>query len=309
MINERSGFFGSVDGDRTYSAADWAWYFRMIYNDGVIHTEPDLMDTEYLKIKSVGTNSVTVGKGRAVIHGYAYELIDDGTLTTATPHTTMDRIDSLIIHVDTTTDRSATMTIKTGTAASSPEPPVLTNTDTVKELKLADILIRANTPVLSIANVTDCRVSACQKYINAVDGVRERCASVRRNAGGLPVMTDFYNSSSSITLEDVGEDSETEIFSIPYTKKDNALFINVRVNFASNLRYCRVEFYANGARRDSDSLDNDSTASSYDFYVANDNDTGTISAKLVTETGWTGTRDIVVNSVNVKINETDILYI
>lgn len=147
---EYSRFFNYVDGDEDYKASDFAEYFSTFLSDGIFSQDGNLG----LKvIKDIGLK-VKVAAGLAFIRGYMYKNDSPLTFTLAAADNTLDRIDRVVIRFDEL-EREIKAVVKKGTIASSPQPPILENTATVKELSLAQIRINKNTVTLVDNNITD----------------------------------------------------------------------------------------------------------------------------------------------------------
>lgn len=147
---EYSRFFNSIDGDNLYQASDFAEYFRTFLSDGIFSQDGNLG----LKVtKDIGLK-VKVAIGFAFIKGYMYKNDSPLTFTLATADNTLDRIDRVVIRFDEL-ERGIKTIVKTGLAGSSPVPPALENSDTVKELSLAQIKVNKNAVTLVDSNITD----------------------------------------------------------------------------------------------------------------------------------------------------------
>ncbi len=136
-----SGFYDSVSGDRTYNADDMTNVLNGLVTPGVYKG----VLNEFAFALGTTFRNVTVGTGRAFFNNrWVY---NDGavTLTLDAPNTSLPRIDSVFLVVDRTTGvRSATFKIVTGTPASTPVRPTITNTTTMQAFRIADVPISAN---------------------------------------------------------------------------------------------------------------------------------------------------------------------
>lgn len=146
-----SGFFNSVNHDRTYDADTFGSMFDGVINDGVFRTWGDGMI-----VTAVGGMMVTVGTGRAWFDHTWTVVTADERLTLAAAPSSMSRIDSVVLRVDKTTSvRANKIYIKQGTAAGSPSRPALERTTTVHEYRLADIKVGSSATAISQANITN----------------------------------------------------------------------------------------------------------------------------------------------------------
>lgn len=155
----RSGFYdaqydaSTEKYDRYYNSGDMAILYEMMAGNGVFRG--------YLGGLRVSENaasmSVKVASGGALIKGRYlqnttnYQLpVDIGSA--------QDRIDSVVAKLDLATQaRTITLEVKRGTPSSTPVAPPLTRNDTVWEIQLATIYLRANASGVTDDMITDTR--------------------------------------------------------------------------------------------------------------------------------------------------------
>lgn len=102
---------------------------------------------------------VKVAPGFAIIRGHAYNSDVEETLTIAASATNPRR-DLIVLRLDPSAN-SALLAVKTGTPATSPTDPNLTQTDEgVYELPLARVTVTANAVTVSSSDVLDRRTFA-----------------------------------------------------------------------------------------------------------------------------------------------------
>lgn len=131
-----SGFFNSVNHDRKYNAEEISSIFDGIILDGVYQGFG-----EALKVSGTSVaNQVKVGTGRAWFN-HTWTLNDEALyLTLPGANSTYPRIDAIILEVNNSSSiRANTIKCISGTAASSPTKPTLTNTTNVHQYPLAYI--------------------------------------------------------------------------------------------------------------------------------------------------------------------------
>jgi hypothetical protein len=146
-----SGFFNSVNHDRTYDADAFGSMFDGVINDGVFRTWGDGM-----VVTAVGGMTVAVGTGRAWFDHTWTVVTADERLTLATSSPSMPRIDAVVLRVDKSTSvRRNRIYIKQGQASGSPSRPQLENTTTVREYVLADIRVNNGATAISQSNITN----------------------------------------------------------------------------------------------------------------------------------------------------------
>lgn len=112
------------------------------------------------ELKVYGDSSgmqVKVPAGFAMVRGHYYSNTAIETLTIAAAHATLARIDSVVLELDPSAN-TILLTVLTGTAASTPAAPSLTQTDTgVYQIRLANVAVAAAATTITSGNVTDTR--------------------------------------------------------------------------------------------------------------------------------------------------------
>ncbi|EQB20041.1 hypothetical protein UNSWDHB_2627 [Dehalobacter sp. UNSWDHB] len=150
---EKSSFFNSVSGDRTYQAADWASYFGSIIGNGVF----PLPSTNLQVMAGEGMN-VTVKAGKAWINGYFYNNTSDLALAIGTADGVLNRIDRIVIRWDLT-NRVISVQKKSSGYSASPTAPALQRDADIYELAIADIYVAAGATAIAGGNITDQRLN------------------------------------------------------------------------------------------------------------------------------------------------------
>ena len=151
---EYSSFFNSEQGDRVYSAADFANYFASFIRNGVI------TGTHFLRVMRTVGMGIRISAGRAFINGYFYELRSGVPLdmTLAPSHATLSRIDRVVLRLDLRpSGRRIAAAVRTGVSAANPVAPVLQRDSQVWEIGLADVRINPGMTDLLGSNITDIR--------------------------------------------------------------------------------------------------------------------------------------------------------
>lgn len=146
-----SGFYNSLNHDRTYDAIQMSSIFDGIIMDGVYQSIGDAFS-----VKATTGNNITVGTGRAWFnHSWTLndallpiELEDSELL--------LDRYDAVVLEVNGTDEvRENSIKIVKGTPASSPQYPTLTKSGGVYQYPLAYILREAESTSVTQANITN----------------------------------------------------------------------------------------------------------------------------------------------------------
>lgn len=153
----RHGFWNSQAGDRKYSADDMLKPIGLIVSDGIIANETGL--SEALKVKYYSGLELRVCAGSGFFGKKWFEMTADETITIPTPHTQYTRIDSVVIRVDEDS-RTISLEYLQGTPGENPQPPEIQRSESIKEYRLANISVAANTTEVTQSNIEDTRPSA-----------------------------------------------------------------------------------------------------------------------------------------------------
>jgi hypothetical protein len=142
-------FDGTVSDPRSYSADDFAEYFRQFIRNGVFNGGDELQ----VSSQQVGLKTY-VKPGKAWIDGYFYKNTDNLFLDHNASHATMDRIDRVVLRIDYGV-RTMGIRVLTGVPGATPQPPALTRNNNVYELSLAQVKIKAGAVSVSPTNIVD----------------------------------------------------------------------------------------------------------------------------------------------------------
>ncbi|MCQ3908917.1 MAG: hypothetical protein MJ200_05340 [Mycoplasmoidaceae bacterium] len=157
---EISGFFNSVNNDRVYDATDVARFLKKFFTNGVFNNS--------LQVVANDNMTVSVSVGQANIEGYSYELNAVKTLDISDADSTLSRIDSVILRLDLS-NRQITVQILEGSTATEPSQPNIVRSGNIYDLRLANILIPAESTRITSEMITDTRfTSDCGNVTQAV---------------------------------------------------------------------------------------------------------------------------------------------
>lgn len=150
------GFFNAIkqsDGtyDRTYNADQMSTYFEGLVSDGVYEAVDDGM-----QVLAATGMQVQVGAGRAIIDSKWIKNTAAYPLTINAAHVTLNRYTAIVIRLDLFA-RTIAITTKDGENATAPVKPIITNSETIKEMCLAYIYIGRGVTSISQANIEDTR--------------------------------------------------------------------------------------------------------------------------------------------------------
>lgn len=145
------GFYNSSSGDREYDAIDFSKLFDGLINDGIFASQGD----KFIVVEDTPASmDVVVGSGRAWFN-HTWTLNDaDLDVTVPTAHATLNRIDIVYLEVDEST-RTNSIDIVSGTPATTPVAPTLTQTSTVHQYALAHIYVGAAATSIGQEDITN----------------------------------------------------------------------------------------------------------------------------------------------------------
>lgn len=144
------GFYNSQDGDRVYDALDLSSLMEGLLTDGVILD----VGNKFIPVAFSGM-TIKVGSGKAWFNNTWTKNDTDMEVVIDDAHSTLNRIDTVVLEIDTTTS-VRTNSIKTlvGDNASSPVAPDLETTSTKFQYPLCDIYIGAGVTEILTGNIT-----------------------------------------------------------------------------------------------------------------------------------------------------------
>ena len=139
--------------DRAISSAPLRKLTKKLFSDGVLPNPSTNM-----QVTAVSGTKVKVLTGFALCNGCLKLQETDIEITLPTADASLDRIDTVVLRLDDNDDvRACELYVVSGTAASTPQAPALTQTDSIWELGLANIYRKANSTEVTNANITDTR--------------------------------------------------------------------------------------------------------------------------------------------------------
>ncbi len=146
---ETSGPWAGVN----WNQADWEEAFSKVVSDGVF--QQSTVGTLLVFGDSTGMQ-VKVPAGEAWVFGHKYKNSAQVTKAIAAADASNPRIDLVVLRADFT-DKTVTIQVKTGTPASSPTAPALTQNSSLWEIPLAEVRVNAAVSTITSGNVTDKR--------------------------------------------------------------------------------------------------------------------------------------------------------
>lgn len=149
------GFYNSVDHDRRYDARDFSRLINCLINDGIMANVDDCFVVNAVKSSSGGdTNQITIGSGLAWFNN-TWSYNDTAYLMDLPLSDVVSkRIDAVVLEIDETNSvRDNRFLIVSGTAGSTPQKPILINTELIHQHPLCYITRSANIENISQANI------------------------------------------------------------------------------------------------------------------------------------------------------------
>lgn len=159
-----SGFYPSLNGDRKYSAADFASIYSGVINDGVFAS----IGTCF--VAKVGSNNlINIGIGRAWLNNSYIENDSVLPVSCSEPNLLYDRIDAIVIEINSSDlVRGNSIKFIEGVAASTPTTPTLQKSINVNQYPICYIYRRANSTSIAQADITNKVGSADLKFVTAI---------------------------------------------------------------------------------------------------------------------------------------------
>lgn len=134
----------------TVTEAQWSKMGRWWRGDGVLW---DALNKLEVYADSTGMQ-VKVRSGAAWIRGHYYESDAQETLAISAAHATLNRIDRVVVRLNWTAS-TISLAVRTGTPASTPSAPAVTQTTTTWEISLAQVYVGAAVSTIAAGNVKD----------------------------------------------------------------------------------------------------------------------------------------------------------
>ena len=166
-----SGFFNSVNGDRVYNAQQMSSIFEGLITDGVYEAVGDK-----LAVQPSAGMTIQVASGRGWCKKHWFNNTTAYQMTLEPSDVTLNRWCAVCIKVDEADNvRDAKPTLKYSEYATAPVKPEPENTETVKELILAYVYIKAGATEITASDITDARAN--EAVCGWVTGLIEQLSS------------------------------------------------------------------------------------------------------------------------------------
>lgn len=149
----KSGFFNSVNGDRTYNADQMSAIFSGLISDGVYEAVGNK-----LAVQPNNGMVIQINTGRGWFNGRWVDNDSIYSQTLEAADVLLNRYCAVCIRVDTSDGvRSAEPYFKYSDFATNPVKPSMTRTETIKEYCLAYVYIKAGATSITAADIEDTR--------------------------------------------------------------------------------------------------------------------------------------------------------
>lgn len=166
----KSGFYNSKNKDREYYAEDINMPYKRIISNGVIP-----VPSSSWQVMAGDGMAVKVKPGNGLFGDKWAENDADLTVTIDAAHSTLNRIDLIVVRADKNESvRDTGVFVIKGTPASSPVVPAITRDDYIDEYALAEIKVNKGVTAIAQTNITDTRADTtrcgwCTSLIEQVD--------------------------------------------------------------------------------------------------------------------------------------------
>ena len=142
-------FYNAVNGDRIYDADSFERLLKKFFTSGVFAGD--------MAVTAGAGMTVSVAPGYANTDGKVIFFDDPTVLDIAVAHSTLRRIDNIVVERNDT-DRDITLKVVTGTPAASPVGPEPVRENGIYQLILARVTVPAGATSITNAMITDTRV-------------------------------------------------------------------------------------------------------------------------------------------------------
>lgn len=156
IYNVNCGFFDAVNNDRVYTAEDMNRLYKRVIHDGVFPDENNNPSNDFL-VEADSGMTIAVGTGEGVFASHWLKNSVDIPIDVP-PNSSNDRIDSVIIQVDTRkSGRAGNIVYRTGEPSINPAPPEINEVQGVVEYRLANVSVVSGATAITNADITDLR--------------------------------------------------------------------------------------------------------------------------------------------------------
>jgi len=199
------------DNSPILDEATWRAFMRHARGSGVIReypTDPDKLNEYEVYADSTGMQ-IKVKTGVAWVRGVFAPNASERTEAISAAHATLDRIDRVVLKLDTV-NRTVTLEVVAGTAAGSPAAPTLTNTTSIYYIKLAQVFVTHAITTIAANMITDERDWSTDNLFGIPIMIGNGLSAVTTGSKGyIPIPADctvigwsvYANASGSIVVD------------------------------------------------------------------------------------------------------------
>ena len=205
---EKYGPFSSGAG-ASFDETQWREWIANLFTPGVVKAAKVAGSAGGdMAVSVVGGNmNINIATGCGLVYGFAYENDATATKTIATQGGGLNRIDYVVLKLDFTA-KTVLITVKSGTPASSPVAPSLTQSATTWEVPLCQVFVPNGAAALVSGNLTDSR-AYCSAIINPVMGTGSGLdadtldgKNSTNSSGGIPISNGTVNTNLNADMVD-----------------------------------------------------------------------------------------------------------
>lgn len=194
-----SGFFNSVNGDRVYNAEQMSSIFEGLITDGVYEAVGNK-----LAVQPNSGMTIQIATGRGWCKKSWFNNTSEYLIALEASDVTLNRYAAICIRADhSETVRNAEPYVKYSDFATTPVKPEPENSETVKELILAYVYIKAGTTEITASDITDTR--ADESVCGWVTGLIEQLNSATLWTQWEELFTKWFNGLQDL----INENTET----------------------------------------------------------------------------------------------------
>ena len=146
------GFYDSLNGDRKYTAVQFSYMFNSLIKDGIFMHIGD-----HLNVKESTGMQVNVGSGLAWFNSTWTRNDADFPVDISVSDLLLPRIDAIVLEVnESVSSRTNSIKVITGSPATEPQKPSLTNTADIHQYPLAYVTVGVGVTSITQANIENC---------------------------------------------------------------------------------------------------------------------------------------------------------
>lgn len=203
-----SGFFDSINHDRTYSAKDFSDYFEGLISDGIYAG----VGKEF-KVSADGSGmTIKVDTGRAKILNRYVRNTDILEIEIDAADSTNPRWDAVCVSVNLDEAyRSGYVDIHKGTPATDPQKPDVPDTNAAKLFVLAYVYVPAQATEIVPENISDNRGAANCPYVVGITGTENIVNVVQEAATNAQTQIAASATNAQTQVDTFLTDSETDL--------------------------------------------------------------------------------------------------